>query len=220
MMIKGCILAFAIASVQAEDKSQGARAAYNGSYKAGESSVSGYRNSAPAGKNWGNRQWGNRRRRPRKPRPANWTRPANRPANWARPANRPANWVRPANRPTWVKPAESESVDSVDAYVPTTSSSGYGYENCTANLRATCCDLHDSLPVQQKMDVCNAVGCDYDKCDWTDDGWSGDTAKPTSEPTWSADGWQKDGWNDDGYGCLAVRHVLSPCFHFYETLQL
>jgi hypothetical protein len=74
------------------------------------------------------------------------------------------------------------------------------------------------LSIQDKKDICYAVGCDYDKCDWSDDGWSGDTLKPTSKPSWAADGWQKDGWNDDGHNvCLAVSHVLMYAFTYLNN---
>eukprot|EP00984_Skeletonema_dohrnii_P017002 scaffold7657_cov115-Skeletonema_dohrnii-CCMP3373.AAC.11 len=202
MMIKGCILALAFSSAYAAENkpraggspnpNQAARNGgvrnYSGPYKAGVSN-SGYGRSKVVANN---SRWGNRRRRPgrirrRKPRPANWVRPS-----------RPANWQGPT---------EPDSYDSGDSYDDTASWADDDYDKCDAKLRSTCCDLPDSLSVQDKKDICYAVGCNYDKCDWSDDGY--DTAEPTSEPTWSADGWQKDGWNDDGhYVCLAVDQAM------------
>ncbi len=204
-------MALAISSTYAaEDKPGGGGSAnsnrarngvrsYNRPYKAGGSnSGNGTSKLAP------NRRWGNRRRKPRtgrirrrKPRPANW-----------RPNSRPANWQ---------EPTESESYDNGGSYEGDTDDgddyTDNGYDKCDAQLRSTCCDLPESLSVEDKKDICYAVGCNYDKCDWSNDGY--ETLEPTSEPTWSADGWQKDGWNDDGhYVCLAVSHAVCECFHF------
>lgn len=223
MMIKGSLFALFIASVYAaEDKPSGGGGkpsggggsnpgngvrTYGRPYRAGGYSSSG--NGKPnftSGSRWGNRRrrpvnglWSGRIRR-RRPRPANWVRPS-----------RPANWVRPA---------EPEGWDGGDSYESTASWSDDGYDECDAKLRATCCDLPSSLSVQDKKEICYAVGCDYDKCDWSDDGWSGDTLAPTTEPTWAADGWKKDGWNDGHYVCLAVSHVVPVCFHSSEILLL
>lgn len=210
-MIKGCLLALVISSTYAaEDKPNGGGAnrprngvrTYSGPNKAGGSNSGNGRTKVAA-----NMRWGNRRRKPmpgrirrRKPRPANWVRPS-------RPANRQA-------------PTESERYDSGESYGEsyddyTDGGDDYtdnGYDECDAQLRSTCCDLPDGLSVQEKINICYAVGCDYDKCDWSDDGY--ETLEPTSEPTWSADGWQRDGWNDDGHNvCLAVSHAVCESFH-------
>ena len=193
MMIKGCLLALAIASTYAaDDKPNKARNGvvrnYNGPYKAGGSNNSGYgKPNFPA-----NQSWRNQRRRPatgrfrrRKPRPANWVRPS-----------RPANWQGST---------ENKSYGSENDYTDD------DYDKCDVKL---CCDLPASLPEQQKKEICGVVGCDYDKCDWSDDGY--DTHEPTSEPTWSADGWQKDGWNDDGhYVCLQVSQCNQYAFTYH-----
>jgi len=165
MMIKGCILALAFSSAYAAENkpraggspnpNQAARNGgvrnYSGPYKAGGSN-SGYGRSKVVANN---SRWGNRRRRPgrirrRKPRPANWVRPS-----------RPANWQGPT---------EPDSYDSGDSYDDTASWADDDYDKCDAKLRSTCCDLPDSLSVQDKKDICYAVGCNYDKCDWSDDG--------------------------------------------------
>lgn len=189
MMIKGCLLALAIASTYAADEKakqpdrpRNAVRNYNGRPSQGNGKP-----RVPA-----NNRWGNRRRRPMN---GNGNGYGN--GRFRRRNPNSNNNGRP-RRPNYQGGStQKKEYDNGDGY------SGNGYKKCdTAELRAACCDLPGSLSAQTKQDICDKVGCDYDQCDWSDDGY--DTDKPTSEPTWSADGWQKDGWNDDGYSCLPV----------------
>ena len=183
-MIKGCLLALAIASTYAaDDKAKQSRprnAVRN--YNGGRPSQGYGKPRVPA-----NNRWGNRRRKPMNGNGRFRRRNPNYNGNG-----------RPRRRPDYQGGStENKKYDGGDGY------SGGDYKKCnTAELRSACCDLPGSLSAQTKQDICDKVGCDYDQCDWSDDGY--DTPKPTSEPTWSADGWQKDGWNDDGYACLPV----------------
>ena len=238
MMIKGSLLALAVVGTcidaqanQKQNRNGGNRVRnYNGPYKAGDSN-SRYGNPKVVN---ANRRWGNRRRRRpgagrirrRKPRPANWVRP-NRPANSQGYSNQDSyndEESEDYNDETYEEESygyNEDSYDEEDAYddfddedeedydydVPSYYSNR-AYDSCSADLRSTCCDLPPTLSVEDKKEVCYAVGCNYDKCDWSHDGY--ETLAPTSEPTWAADGWQHDGWNDDGYSrCTAVSHMLS-----------
>ena len=192
MMIKGCLLALAIASTYAaEDKPQqptrNAVRNYNGNGRPSQA----------------NSKWGNRRRRPMNGNGNGYGNGNGRfrrrnPNYNSNKNNKNNNYNRRPRNPNYQGGStQKKEYDNSGGY------SGNDYKKCdTAELRAACCDLPGSLSAQTKQDICDKVGCDYDQCDWSDDGY--DTPEPTSEPTWSADGWQKDGWNDDGYSCSPV----------------
>jgi len=60
--------------------------------------------------------------------------------------------------------------------------------------RNICCTQHDDLTVGEKKEVCDDLGCIYEKCGWKKDGYDDDE----SQSSWKNDGYSQD-YDDDKY---------------------
>ena len=84
--------------------------------------------------------------------------------------------------------------------------------------RNICCNQDDNLAFKERKQVCDDIGCIYEKCgrqrdgwkddEWKDDEWKDDGhwSKPTPKPTsWKDDGHRSKptpkptSWKDDGH---------------------
>jgi hypothetical protein len=64
--------------------------------------------------------------------------------------------------------------------------------------RNICCTQDEDLTVREKKEVCDDLGCIYEKCGWKKDGWEDDSYSKDnyddedSRPAWNNDGYNKD----------------------------
>ena len=72
--------------------------------------------------------------------------------------------------------------------------------------RNICCNQDDNLTVKEKKQVCDDIGCIYEKCGWQKDGYDDDAWEDDGynddKSSWKKDGYDDDSkpsWNDDGY---------------------
>ena len=68
--------------------------------------------------------------------------------------------------------------------------------------RNICCEQDDHVTVEGKKEVCDALGCIYEKCGWKKDGWEDDSHGKDKYDTdkWGSDGYiKKDKYDVDDY---------------------
>ena len=68
--------------------------------------------------------------------------------------------------------------------------------------RNICCEQDDHVTVEGKKEVCDALGCIYEKCGWKKDGWEDDShgKDKYDDDKWGSDGYiKKDKYDDDDY---------------------
>ena len=73
--------------------------------------------------------------------------------------------------------------------------------------RNICCTQDDNLTVKEKKQVCDDIGCIYEKCGWQKDGYDDDAWEDDGynddKTSWKRDGYNDDNpkpaWEDDGY---------------------
>lgn len=60
--------------------------------------------------------------------------------------------------------------------------------------RNICCNQHDDVTVGEKKEICEDLGCIYEKCAWKRDGYDDDDSKTS----WKNDGYDED-YEDEQY---------------------